>query len=87
MDIDFTLDGAAARCPEGLTIVGALFHIGRRTLRWTPRGASPRSVFCGMGVCLDCVLEVDGRPGVRACTTLLKPGMRVARPKGVTALS
>lgn len=33
--------------------------------------------FCGMGVCFACLVTVDGRSGVRACTTRVEPGMRV----------
>jgi D-hydroxyproline dehydrogenase subunit gamma len=85
MDVDFTLDGRDVRCPDGLTIAAAVLVLGARTLRVTPRGR-PRSLFCGMGVCFDCAMEVDGRAGVRACTTLVRPGMRVVTQRGVAAL-
>jgi predicted molibdopterin-dependent oxidoreductase YjgC len=82
MEIEFTLDGKAVRCPDGLTVAGALFHLGVPEMRSTPRLGWARSVFCGMGVCFDCAMEIDGRPSVRACTTLVRPGMRVVRHWG-----
>ena len=87
MDIQFLLDGVAVQCPEGLTVAAALLVLGRRATRITPRRVLPRALFCGMGVCFDCVLEIDGRTGVRSCTTLVRPGMRVATQSGASALS
>jgi D-hydroxyproline dehydrogenase subunit gamma len=85
-EIEFTLDGETTRCPGGLTIAAAVFHAGRQRLRITPRASLPRSLFCGMGVCFDCVMEVDGRSGVRTCTTLVRPGMRVRTQHGAASL-
>lgn len=86
MDIEFLLDGETVRCPEGLTVAAALQRLGRRADRTTPRRGSPRSLFCGMGLCFDCVLIVDGRPGVRSCLEPVRPGMRVATQRGATRL-
>ena len=82
MDIEFTLDGEAKRCPEGFTVTGALFHLGRPMSRVTSRLEQPRALFCGMGICCECLMEIDGRPSVRACVTLVKPGMAVVTRRG-----
>jgi len=87
LEIEFSLDGEAVRCPEGVTVAGALFHLGRRTTRISPRSKLQRSLFCGMGVCFDCVMEIDGRAGTRACMTLVRPGMRVVTQHGVTGFA
>ena len=34
-------------------------------------------VFCGMGVCQECLVTVDGEPGRRACMTALQDGMEI----------
>jgi hypothetical protein len=39
-----------------------------------------------MGVWFDCVMQIDGRPGIRTCTTLVRPGMRVVTPRGAADL-
>ena len=44
--------------------------------RHTPTGA-PRGIFCGMGVCFDCLVTVDGLAEQRACMTPVRRGMRV----------
>jgi hypothetical protein len=47
------------------------------TRRFVGRCAAPRGLFCGMGVCFDCLVTVDGRSGVRACITAASEGMTV----------
>ena len=63
---------------EGETIGAALLASGRRVLRRTPYTAAPRGLFCGMGVCFDCVVDVDGRHRLRACMTEVRDGMRIS---------
>ena len=61
---------------EGETVAAALTAAGITALRHT-RNGDPRGVFCGMGVCFECLVTVDGRPGQRACMTPLRDGMQV----------
>jgi hypothetical protein len=63
----FSFDGQPVPFVEGQTIAGALLAAGHRTLRRTRRGQRPRGLFCGVGVCADCLVAVDGVDGVRAC--------------------
>ena len=70
------VDGEAVPACGGQTVAAALLAAGKRVFRRTPNGA-PRGVFCGMGVCFDCLVTVDGRPDQRACITPARPGMRV----------
>lgn len=73
----FTLDGQTMVAFPGETIAAALLAAGLRTLRRTDKGNSQRGVFCGMGVCFDCLVTVDGRPHMRACLTCAEPNMNV----------
>ncbi len=86
MDVNLTVDGAPVRCPAGLTVGAALLTLGRRATRETPRRHEPRGLFCGMGVCCDCAIEVDGRGGVRACVTLVREGMAIGTQRGAPAV-
>jgi predicted molibdopterin-dependent oxidoreductase YjgC len=63
---------------EGETIGAALLASGRRVLRRTSYAAAPRGLFCGMGVCFDCAVDVDGRHRLRACITEVRDGMRIS---------
>lgn len=80
--VRFTLDGRTMTAFEGETISAALMAAGERTLRTTSRTGEPRGLFCSMGVCFDCLVQVDGRPNVRACQTPVQNGMRVSRQCG-----
>jgi predicted molibdopterin-dependent oxidoreductase YjgC len=66
---------------DGESLAAALFAAGTRAFRYTLRGA-PRGYFCGMGVCHDCVITVDGLPNVRACMTPVRDGLRVQIQRG-----
>ena len=58
-----------------------LLAAGITSLRAAEDG-SERGFVCGIGVCWECRLVVDGRANVRACMTEARPGMRVSRQRG-----
>jgi len=82
---DLRVDGETVRAYPGETIAAALMAAGRRVLRHTAGRGEPRGVYCAMGVCGECVMVVDGEPGVRACVTPAAPGMIVQRQHGWSA--
>ncbi len=74
-----TMDGVALTAHEGETVLAVLWAAGIRSLRITARTRQPRGFFCGMGACFDCLVSIDGLPGVRACMELARPGMAISR--------
>nr|WP_206313542.1 (2Fe-2S)-binding protein [Streptomyces coryli] len=58
----------------GRTVAGLLLAQGRNAWRTTREGGRPRGVFCGIGVCYDCLVVVNGVPDVRACQRLVCDG-------------
>lgn len=75
--ISFTFDDRSIHAYEGETVAVALMASGYRVLRTTTRRGDPRGLFCNMGVCHECLLEIDGQPGQRACRQLAAEGMVV----------
>ncbi len=75
-EINFTFDGDGITATDGQSLAAALTGAGRREFRVTAQG-SPRGIFCGMGVCQDCLVSVDGTPNRRACMTKAADGMTV----------
>ncbi len=75
--ISLQVDGQLVSAYEGETIAGVLFAEGRRILRRTMKDRRPRSIFCGIGICYDCLVTVNGVPNVRACLTPVTEGMVV----------
>ena len=80
--VTFTFDGRVITAEAGQSIAGALLAAGIRSWRTTRVDGTPRGLFCGIGVCFDCLVEVDGRPGVRACLTPVHDGDRVTTQQG-----
>lgn len=75
--IDVIVDGQPIAAYEGETLAAALLAAGRRTFRHSiPRG-QPRGLFCGIGVCFDCLVTVNGSQ-IRACVTPVQDGMQVS---------
>ena len=79
----FTFDGEPVRALPGQSVGAALLAAGRRSWRTTRSGGRPRGLFCGIGVCFDCLVTVDGRPGERACVTPAVAGAVVTTQEGV----
>jgi D-hydroxyproline dehydrogenase subunit gamma len=76
------LDGRPARAFAGETVAAVLIAEEGLRARRTAGGAA-RGIYCGMGVCFDCLVVVDGVPNTRACMTLVADGMRIERQAGL----
>jgi len=81
-EVTIFFEGTALKAREGEPIMSALIAAGVNVFRYTKKG-SPRRYFCGIGRCTDCVMMVDGVPGVRTCVTEVRDGMKVERQHGV----
>ncbi|POO55408.1 FAD-dependent oxidoreductase [Agrobacterium rosae] len=72
------IDGVAHCVDPGLSVAAALTGLGRPDFSTDAAGAR-RGLFCGMGVCHDCLVTVDNRTSQRACMTPVQDGMRIDR--------
>jgi D-hydroxyproline dehydrogenase subunit gamma len=80
--VEIVLDGEPVEAYEGETIAAVLLAQGEIATRTTVKG-EPRGVFCGMGVCYDCLVVVDDVPNTRACMTWVRERMVVSRQDGL----
>lgn len=80
--ISFTWNGEIVEAYEGETIAAALLASGQRALRTTGQRARPRGLLCNMGVCFDCLVQVDGKLNQRACRQTVADGMTVQSQQG-----
>lgn len=69
------IDGIPVTAYAGQTVAAVLLAAGRRILRYTDKMHSPRGIYCGMGICFDCLVKVDGVADIRACMTPVREGM------------
>ncbi len=75
--VRFTFDGKSVEAYEGDTIASALYAAGRRTFSRSFKYHRRRGLLCCAGQCPNCIVAVDGAPGVRACVEPVTEGMRV----------
>ncbi|MDR5857263.1 2Fe-2S iron-sulfur cluster-binding protein [Caballeronia sp. LZ062] len=68
------VDGMALTVPAYTTVAAALALAGRTATRRSV-GGEPRAALCGMGVCHECRVCVDGRAHVLGCQTLCRDGL------------
>lgn len=73
----YSFDGVLGEGIEGDSIAAALSAAGIAAFG-SRRDGSARGLFCGMGVCQECLVSVDGRTGERACMTELAAGAVIA---------
>ncbi len=72
--IRFTFDGRELEVAPGTTVAGALLASDVRTWRRSRRAGAARGLFCGIGTCFDCLVDVNDEVAVRACVRTLRDG-------------
>lgn len=75
--IKIFVNGRETVAYEGETVLAALTAAGYRTLRRSLHHEGGRGAFCGMGVCYECLVSIDGRPNQRACMTPVNDLMEI----------
>lgn len=75
--ITFVFEGESLHAEEGQSLAAALLANENRITRRTRINSKPRGIFCGIGVCFDCLLVVDGVMNQRSCITPVREGMVV----------
>ena len=85
--LTFTFDGRAVGGYAGDTIASALYADGRRVFSRSFKYHRPRGELCACGQCTGSLVDVDGRPSVRACGEPVADGMRVSHQNAWPSLS
>ena len=75
--VDLLVDGRHVCAAAGTTVAAALVDAGVHAFRTSVRG-EPRAPLCGMGICFECRVTIDGVPHRRACLVSVAEGMQVA---------
>jgi len=76
-EISFHFNGAKFTGAAGQSVAAALIANGETELRRTRFGEEPRSIFCGIGICFDCVVTINGVANQRACLIEISNDMKV----------
>lgn len=71
------VDGRPVPARDGDSVAAALLIAGYVPLRHTPLSGAPRTPVCMMGVCFECLVQIDDQPNMQACMVPVRDGMRI----------
>jgi len=80
--ITVSVEGEPVKVRAGDTAATAVLAAGLRPSRTTAVSGAGRAPYCMMGVCFECLLEIDGVENVQGCMTQVRPGMEIRRQQG-----
>jgi predicted molibdopterin-dependent oxidoreductase YjgC len=80
--IDITFNGTSLSVLSGRSVAAALLAAGVQRFRTTPVSASPRAPYCMMGICFECLIEIDGVANRQACLVEVREGMQIRTQEG-----
>lgn len=77
--VSFTIqvDGGSVTAYKGETVATVLLTAGKMSMRKTLKTQSMRGYYCGMGICHECLVELEDGKKVRSCQTLAEPSMKI----------
>ena len=75
--VSIVFEGKKLHVEDGQTVAAALLSKGYFVFRDSKISFKPRSVFCMMGICFDCLMVIDGFRGQQSCLVQVKDGMEI----------
>jgi hypothetical protein len=82
--VPVVVEGRTVMVPAGASAAAAVLAAGFASIRKTPVEGCERAPYCMMGVCFDCLAEIDGVANLQSCMIEVRPGMRIS-PQGGSA--
>jgi sarcosine oxidase subunit alpha len=74
--VQLKVNGRGIRVPSGTVVAAAIAQAGSSRFRRSVLGEA-RSPLCGMGICMECRVTINGQAHCRSCITLCEEGMEV----------
>lgn len=84
--VQIEFEGLPLTVPGEVSLAAALLASGIHHTRESAINARLGAPYCMMGVCFECLVEVDGQANAQACLVPVRPGMRVRRQRGAVGL-
>jgi len=82
--VTIEFEGTVLQVPEITTVASVILsHGGKKHTRLSPVSGEKRAPYCFMGVCHECLVEIDGIPDQQACIIQVKEGMKIRRQPGL----
>ena len=80
--VSVVINGIEARVPASFSAAAAVLAAQPGATRTTPISGTPRAPYCMMGVCFECLMEIDGVPNQQGCLVPVAQGMKINRQDG-----
>jgi hypothetical protein len=80
--VEVFVEGGRVVVPASASAAAAFVVAGATSIRESPVDGAPRAPYCMMGVCFECLAEIDGVPNRQSCMVEVRPGMRINRQRG-----
>jgi hypothetical protein len=81
-EVRVIVDGREILVSADLSVAAAVLAYAGGVTRTTPVSGTPRAPYCLMGVCFDCLMQIDGVQNRQACLVPVRDGMRIERQAG-----
>lgn len=84
--VTITFDDKPITVPKGISVAAGLLAGGVHIFRSSAVSDAPRAPYCMMGVCFECLVEIDGVSARQSCLTPVRDGMKIRRQVGAASL-
>ena len=78
--IKFSYENKVYEAFDGETVASALTRNGIKDLR-KDKNNNHRGIYCNMGICNECIVEINGNPSIKSCTTNIKENDKIVIQK------
>jgi len=80
--LTLSIDQQSYQIPVGYSVTAALLSTGHNSNRYSSISGKKRGPYCLMGVCFECLCQIDGVANRQGCMTLVTPGMQIEHQQG-----
>ena len=84
--VSVTIDGQKVDVPARISVAAAVMLVRHGATRSTPVSGAGRAPYCMMGVCFECLMDIDGVPNRQACMITVAAGMEISPQDGAARL-
>ncbi len=74
--VEVTINGKTVTASPAVTVAVLLLESGESHFRSSVTGES-RAPLCGMGICYECRVTIDGIAHEKSCRIIVRPGMDI----------
>lgn len=85
--LTINFEGKPLEVVAGETVAAAILAAGTDYTRTSAISGVHRAPYCQMGICFECLMEIDGIPNRQACMIEVRDGMKVSRQYGARGIN